>query len=145
LNLPALTAVDCRGALYVAELLNGRVQRFGAPGTDRPPCARPAALSEPFGIMSARHRTLTISVPWSAQLRLRGRGIRPATRQIEFAGRARLPVRPTRATMRLLRARGQTRVRAKVTYWPWGGRPRTRTRAITLRTRSSPTTAAAVR
>jgi DNA-binding beta-propeller fold protein YncE len=136
---PAQLTFDCRGALYVAELENGRVQRFGAPGTDTPPCDRPAALSQPFGIMKARRHprrgtaTLTISVPRSAQLRLRGRGIRPLTRQLEFAGRTRLPVRPTRATLRSLRARGQARVRAKVTYWPWGGRPRTRTRAITLR------------
>jgi deazaflavin-dependent oxidoreductase (nitroreductase family) len=103
------------------------------------------ALGSPFGVAVDRagnlyvsealnrRVSLTISVPWSAQVRLRGRGIRPLTRQVEFAGRTRLPVRPTRAAMRSLRVRGQIRVRAKVTYWPWGGEPRTMTRGATLR------------
>ena len=142
MNLPGLLSVDCRGALYVPEVNNGRVQRFGAPGTDTPPCGQPAARSRPFGIMKVRRNarkgtaTLTIAVPWSAELRLHGRGIKRATRQVEFAGRVRLAVRPKAATARRLSRRGSALVRARVTYAPWGGEPRTKTRRIKLRTRT---------
>jgi hypothetical protein len=142
MDLPALLSFDCRGALYVAEVNNGRVQRFGEPGTDSPPCGRPAALSKPFGIMKVRRNarkgtaTLTIAVPWSAELRLRGRGIKPVTRQVEFAGRVRLTVRPKRATARRLNRRGSALVRARVTYAPWGGEPRSKTKRIELQERT---------
>jgi DNA-binding beta-propeller fold protein YncE len=139
---PGLLARDCRGALYVADSENGRVQRFGEPGTDPPPCGEPAALSKPFGIMRVRRNarkgtaTLIVSVPWSAGLRLHGPGIRSVSKQVEFAGRTRLSLRPNRATRRRLARLGQARVRARVTYTPWGGKRRTKTRAITLRTRA---------
>jgi DNA-binding beta-propeller fold protein YncE len=139
LSSPVLLALDCRGALYVAEAENGRVQKFGDPGTEPPPCTTPAALSRPFGIMKVRRNlrrgtaTLRVSIPWSAALRLRGRGIVPVTRQVEFAGRTRLIVRPTRATRRKLERTGRALVRVKVTYAPWGGRPRTKARTVELR------------
>jgi DNA-binding beta-propeller fold protein YncE len=142
LSFPGLLARDCRGALYVADSDNGRVQRFGDPGTGPPPCGEPAALSKPFGIMRVRRNarqgtaTLVVSVPWSAGLRLHGPGIRTVTKQVEFAGRTRVSLRPNRATRRRLARLGQARVRARVTYTPWGGDRRTKTRAITLRTRA---------
>jgi DNA-binding beta-propeller fold protein YncE len=135
---PSLMAFDCRGALYVAEDTNGRVERFGEPGTEEPPCIAPAALARPFGITKVRRHpsrgraTLTIRVPWSAELRLRGRGIRPQTRQVEFRRRARLVIRPTARTARRLRRHGRAAVKATVVYWPWGGARRTRTRHVVL-------------
>ena len=138
---PELVAFDCRGALYVAEDANGRVQRFGEPGTEEPPCVEPAALARPFGIANVDRdprrggATLTLTVPWSASLRLRGRGIRPAAAQVEFRRRVRLAVRPTRSTLRRLRRHGSARVRVDVTYWPWGGTRRTKSRRIVLRLR----------
>ena len=140
-STPALVSVDCRGALYVPDVLNGRVQKLGEPGTEDPPCGQPAALSRRFGIMKVRRNmrrgtaTLIVSVPWSAGLRLRGAGIRRANKQVEFAGRTRLALRPTSATMRRLDRRGRALVRAKVTYAPWGGEPRTKRRTIELRKR----------
>jgi len=139
LTNPELVTFDCRGALYVAEDASGRVQRFGEPGTAEPPCVEPAALSRPFGITNVRRdprrgrATLTIRVPWSAAVRLRGPGIRPAGAQVEFQRRIQLPVRPARATLRHLRRHGTARVRVDVTYWPWGGTQRTKTRRILLR------------
>lgn len=144
MNLPVLLSFDCRGALYVPEADNGRVQRFGAPGTPTPPCGRRAARSRPFGIMKVSRNTrngaatLTIAVPWSAEIRLRGRGIKHVTRQVEFAGRARLALRPKRRARRLLDQRGKLRVRARVTYWPWGAKPRMKTRVVVLRKRPAP-------
>ena len=138
---PELVAFDCRGALYVAEDANGRVQRFGEPGTEEPPCLEPAALARPFGIANVDRdprrgdATLTLLVPWSASVRLRGRGIRPAVAQVEFRRRVRLAVRPTRATLRRLRRHGSAPVRVDVTYWPWGGTRRTKSRRIVLRLR----------
>jgi DNA-binding beta-propeller fold protein YncE len=38
LSAPEGVAVDCRGALWVADTLNHRLQRFGEPGTALPPC-----------------------------------------------------------------------------------------------------------
>ena len=84
LDGPVLMTVDCRGALYVAEALNGRVQKFGRAGTADSPCGGAAALAKPFGIMKVRRNprsgtaTLTIRVPWSSELQLRGRGSSPS-------------------------------------------------------------------
>ena len=144
LDGPVLMTVDCRGALYVAEELNGRVQKFGRPGTADPPCGGAAALAKPFGIMKVRRNTrsgtatLTIHVPWSSELQLRGRGIKPVTKQVEFRRTARLTLRPTRAAMGRLERLGHTPVRATVTYWPWGGEKRTKTRKLELRLQSAP-------
>lgn len=79
--------------------------------------------------------TLTVAVPWSAELRLRGARIRRVTEQVEFRRRVQLTVRPRRAIMRRLDRRGTARVRARVTYAPWGGTPRTKTRTVVLRKR----------
>ena len=38
LNGPELVATDCRGAVWVADSSNDRVQRFGEPNTPLPPC-----------------------------------------------------------------------------------------------------------
>jgi tripartite motif-containing protein 71 len=38
LNGPPGVTTDCSGAIWVADLGNGRVQRFGEPGTPLPPC-----------------------------------------------------------------------------------------------------------
>jgi hypothetical protein len=139
---PEEISLDCRGALVVVDALNDSVQRFGEPGTDSPPCGQPAARSRRFGIMKVRRNTrkgtatLTIAVPWSAELRLHGRGIKRATRQVEFAGRVRLAVRPKAATAQRLRRRGSALVRARVTYAPWGGEPRTKTKRIKLQKRT---------
>jgi DNA-binding beta-propeller fold protein YncE len=38
LNFPEGVALDCRGAVWVADTFNNRVQRFGEPGTPLPPC-----------------------------------------------------------------------------------------------------------
>ena len=38
LRLPSRLAVDCRGAVYVVDPGNHRVQKFGRPGTASPPC-----------------------------------------------------------------------------------------------------------
>ena len=139
LSNPELIAFDCRGALYVAEDASGRVQRFGEPGTEEPPCAVPAALARPFGITNVDRdpqrgsATLTLSIPWSAGVRVRGRGIRPVATQVEFQRRIELAVRPTGATLQQLRLHGTARVRAEVTYWPWGGTQRKRSRPIVLR------------
>ncbi len=137
-STPALVSVDCRGALYVPDVLNGRVQKLGEPGTEPPPCGQPRALSRRFGIMKVRRNmrrgtaTLIVTVPWSAGLRLRGAGIRRVNKQVEFAGRTRLALRPTRAVMRRLDRRGRALVRARVTYLPWGGKARVKRRAIEL-------------
>ena len=140
LDAPVFVALDCRGALYVAEAGNGRVERFGEPGTESPPCTQLRARSKPFGIMKVRRprrgtATLIVSIPWSAKLRLRGQGVLPTTRQVEFPGRARLPLRPTKAASKKLRRHGTTRVVAKVIYTPWGGESHTRSRQLVLRGR----------
>ena len=141
LSAPLAVTSDCRGATYVADSFNGRAQRFGARGTASPPCTDSPALAKPFGIMRMRRNaargtaTLTISVPWSAGLKLRGRGVVAVDRQAEFPGRTRLAVRPRGAVKRRLDRRGRARAKVRVTYWPWGGKPRTKSRTVELRKR----------
>ena len=140
LSRPEPIALDCRGALFVVDAINESVQRFGEPGTGSPACAGPGAR-KPFGIKKVRRNTrkgtakLILTVPWSAEVRLRGAGIKPAAKQVEFAGKPRLAVRPDGETMQRLDRRGEARVRARVTYKPWGGKPQVKTRVVVLRKR----------
>jgi tripartite motif-containing protein 71 len=69
INEPEGLATDCRGAVWVADEGNNRVQRFGEPGTPLPPCpppppsggggggaAPPPVLSNPSGPTGLRAR-----------------------------------------------------------------------------------------
>jgi len=50
LNTPTGVATDCRGAVWAADTNNGRLQRFGEPGTALPPCpAEPPAAPPKCG------------------------------------------------------------------------------------------------
>jgi hypothetical protein len=35
---PVDVATDCRGAVYVVDNRNNRIEKFGIPGTPKPPC-----------------------------------------------------------------------------------------------------------
>jgi DNA-binding beta-propeller fold protein YncE len=58
LNYPRGVGVDCRGAVWVADTDNHRLQRFGEPGTTLPPCPRPKCGGKTATIVGTGGRDL---------------------------------------------------------------------------------------
>jgi hypothetical protein len=138
-QIPLGITLDCRGALYVADRFNHRVQRLGAPGTASAPCAGRPAPSSPFSVVSTEvdasngTATIVVAIPRAGRLGVSGALLRSATKQVRNAGTAQLLVRSTSETVRRLDERGSVRVRATITYTASSGSPRTKIRDIELR------------
>jgi hypothetical protein len=82
-----------------------------------------------------KHRgtaTLAIDLPGPGDLSLSGKGVKPATEEVDEAGSARLSVKPRRKTKRRLANRGKAKVTAEVTFKPEGGRSATDSERIKL-------------
>lgn len=77
---------------------------------------------------------LVIAVPGPGSLSLKGtRSVRPAKVQAESGGKVRLLVRPRGRLRKRLRAKGRGRAKVQVTFRPFGGDPRTKSRKVALR------------
>ncbi len=98
LELSTRPALDCRGALYVVDSRNHRVQKFGEPGTARPPCPETDQGTEPppsnefsFGKLKKNKKKgtakLIVRVPAPASSRSSGRG--GSSAQARASGRRR--------------------------------------------------------
>lgn len=155
ISLPFGLAVDCFGAVYVAEqgVEISRVERFGEPGTLPPPCPPPppppgiavsliptsAAISNRFRFSRLRlnrgngFAVLLVRVPAAGRLFLWGRGVRRLRRTAGRPTLVRLPIRPKRPLRRFLKRHGKARIRVKVAFEPFGGVAKTREKRIVLR------------
>ncbi|HEY6655162.1 MAG TPA: hypothetical protein VI028_13625 [Solirubrobacterales bacterium] len=141
LNFPFASGFDCRGALYVADSDNNRVQRFGEPGTRVPPCP---SNDFSFGkvLLNKKRGTakLTVVVPGPGELVLRDKGLKPQSagggavesKNVSAAGKVKLPIKSKGKKRRSLNRRGRVSVKAKVTYTPTNGDPNLKSRKIKL-------------
>jgi virginiamycin B lyase len=77
-------------------------------------------------------KLLAEGVPGPGQLVLRGRGIRKVTADVEEAGTVGLKVRAKGRRKRALNHRGRVRVKARVTFSPFGGEPNTKLKRVKL-------------
>jgi len=141
-------AVDCHGAVYATEetVDFARVERFGEPGTAAPPClpaaapiAAPASPSNRFRFGKLKRNLkkgtalLIVRIPGPGSLVLRGKGIKKAKRAGKKAGNVKLPVKLVGKAKRKLLRTGASKVRARVTFTPTGGKPRIKSKSLTLR------------
>lgn len=81
--------------------------------------------------------TLIVDVPGPGRLTLSGKGVKRATASARRAGSVKLPVKPSRRTLKRLKARGKAKVKVTVTFSPDGGTPASQHRAIQLIERAS--------
>jgi subtilisin len=109
------------------------------PDADTPPPDADTTSSNDFTFGKVRRNKrrgtarLIVKVPGPGNVKLaRNRQVRKAAAKSEAAGRVRLRVRPTRKAKRVLNERGRAKVRAKVTYTPKGGKPRTKVKRLRL-------------
>ena len=140
LSSPFMAASDCRGAIYVSDQDNHRVQRFGEPGTPPPPCAGGDDPSNKFSFGKVKRNKrngtakLTVIVPGPGELGLaRTNRVRRASEDADAAGEARLRIRARGKALERLELTGTVRVRARVTYTPTGGEPNTKSKRLRLR------------
>ncbi|MFN8159768.1 MAG: CehA/McbA family metallohydrolase [Solirubrobacterales bacterium] len=75
---------------------------------------------------------LTVRVPGPGKLSLAGAGLRPAKRRLGSARALALPLKPKGSALRSLRLRGRAAVRARITFAPDYGKPRTVSWRLTL-------------
>ncbi len=145
-------ALDCGGSVLVAEQAEGfaRLERFGEPGAALPPCAAPPGTPpglkplpvQPsndfkFGKVKINRKqgtaTLLVKVPAAGKLLLKGAGIVRTQLKVRQPTVARLLVRASGGAKKALRKEGKARLRAKVTFTPTGGVPRTKTKKVVLK------------
>ncbi|MGH2956712.1 MAG: NHL repeat-containing protein [Solirubrobacterales bacterium] len=124
LSFPTGLGIDCRGAVWVADTSNNRVQRFGEPGTPLPPCTSSGGGSgggssgSPLATVPSNHfdlgkllknkkkgiAFLLVNVPGPGELGLSGKGVQPigggagiARKSLAVSGgEARLRIAPTK-------------------------------------------------
>jgi|GEM_PF-7101565 len=77
--------------------------------------------------------TLTVSVPGPGLLVLGGKGLKRASKAVAAAGKATLPVKATAKALKKLNGSGKVALKAKVTFTPNGGSPRTEPKLLTLK------------
>jgi len=75
---------------------------------------------------------LSVRVPGAGSLALKGAKVRRQAKNPQAAGVVRLLIRARGKAAKRLRRTGRARVRAKVTYTPTAGNPRTKSRMIRL-------------
>jgi DNA-binding beta-propeller fold protein YncE len=153
---PEGLAVDCRGAVHVAEeeTTFARIGRFGDAGTAAPPCPEPIVepISAPAPVVplvrlpsnrirfsglrrNLRNGTavLFVRVPGPGRVILHGRGIRRIARVARRVKRLRLPIKPKVRLKRFLKRHRKGAIRAKVTFRPNGGVARTIEKRVVLK------------
>lgn len=121
-------AVDDRGNLYVLDLGNSRIQKFGEPSSA-------FSLNEVKYNLRRGTARLNANVPGVGKLGIAGMGIRGVRRRATQAGKIALPVVPTRGAMKKLRRTGRVTVKVEITYAPTpigDAIPATRSRRLTL-------------
>ncbi|MGH2963234.1 MAG: NHL repeat-containing protein [Solirubrobacterales bacterium] len=148
LSLPQQLALDCRGAVYVVDGVNGVVQKFGEPGTQSPPCGGSSEPAEPsnefsFGKVKKNKRKgtakLTVEVPGPGELELaRTKKLKRSGEDAEAARKVKLTIRSRGMARKRLDAQGKARVNARVAYIPTGGEPNTKSKRIKLKKRLRP-------
>jgi DNA-binding beta-propeller fold protein YncE len=123
---------DCRQDLYVVDEDVERVQRFGD-DPRVPPCP---SNSFSFGGLTrdpaAGTARLVIRVPGPGRVKLEGVGVRALNATVPGAGRFLVPIGAAGHKLETLRRTGRASLRARVTYTPKRGDPRTRSKAVTL-------------
>jgi DNA-binding beta-propeller fold protein YncE len=149
---PYGVAADCGGGVYVSEEESGfaHVERFGESGSALPPCpavapppatpiAAPAAPSNrfKFGKLKLNRKKgtalLIVKVPDPGRLVLRGKGIKKVKRAAKHAGNVKLPVRLVGKAKKKLAKTGTSKVTARVTFTPNGGKSLTKKRKLKLK------------
>jgi tripartite motif-containing protein 71 len=162
LNGPQLVATDCRGAVWVADEANNRVQRFGEPGTALPPCpaagggggggeggggGSPGAAppSNAFTVGGLKGKTLTLNVSSMGMAEVTDAGasgasaVAAAKRLLKTStatggpGTIAITLRLTKIANQTLRQRGKIRVNAKITFTPSGGSANSQTQRLKIK------------
>jgi hypothetical protein len=108
---------DCRGAVYVSDVGNARIQRLGEPGTPAASCR--------FSIASVTRNkkkgtaTIVVEAPQPGTLTLSGKGLKAKT--VDHAGLIgpeTVKVTTKGKTKRKLKEKGKRKVNAQITFTP---------------------------
>jgi tripartite motif-containing protein 71 len=139
LSSPAGVASDCRGAVFVAELGNNRVQRFGEPATALPPCPPPPPPSNQFSFGKLKLNTkkgtakLTVELPGPGELVLAGKGVKSQGKQVAGVGDTKLSIKAKGKASKKLTKKGKVKLTLAVTFTPTGGEPNERSKKVKLK------------
>jgi hypothetical protein len=129
---------------HFGNLADGQVGEFTAAAGDRLNIAAVFDPSNDFSILRTKRNkrtgtaVLTVRVPNAGELVLAGKGVKRASAgarpsKTVAAGKIKLKVRPKGKVRRKLNASGKATTRAKLTFTPTGGDPRTKSAKVKLR------------
>jgi len=152
LNSPRGVATDCRGAAWVADSLNNRIQRFGEPGTPLPPCpaaagpAVPAAPSNAFTLGELKGKKLSLTLDSAGTVGVTDAAQASGASAIAAAKKRLKPssatggpgiievtLKLTKAAKQKLREEGKIKVNARITFTPTGGTANSQTAKLKIK------------
>ena len=108
------------------------------PPSPPPPAGKP---SNDFTLGKAKRNKkkgtakLPVAVPGAGSLELRGKKVKPRSKEAAAEGRVMLAVKPKRKAKKKLKKRGKAKVRLAVTFSPTGGDPATKSAKVKLKKR----------
>jgi hypothetical protein len=133
-------------AFRFGNLADGQAGDFMPAGGDRLNIAAVFDPSNDFSVLRKKRNkrrgtaVLTVRVPNSGELALAGKGVKRVSaararlaKTVTAPGKVKLKVRPKGKVRRKLNSSGKAAVRAKVTFTPTGGDPRTKSIRVKLR------------
>jgi hypothetical protein len=157
---PTDLAVDSSGRILVVDFQTDRVVRDADPAPPTSPGPTDPGPTDPgptdpgptdpnpgpnvkpdnaFTIEKAKLNTkngnakLPVDVPGAGELKLEGKGVKPATKDAAGEGTTNLPVKPKGKTAEKLEDEGKAKVSVEVTFTPTGGDPKSQTKAVKLK------------
>jgi hypothetical protein len=150
IDQPSGVTVDCRGTIYVAGDSDERVQLFGEPGVQAPPCGAASAGGKPsnaftLGAITRNKKkgtaTITVNVPNPGELTGSGNGVKASSAgravisKSVGAGQAQLLIKAKGNKKRKLNETGKVKLSVAITYTPTGGDPSTQSVKVKLKKR----------
>ena len=140
------------GIARVTAAGNSMVELFSPPLLDGGPVQIPQATTggvidlnavvEPTNTFAVRHRRKntskgTAKIPVDASnagaLKVAGNGVKKASKPVDRPGTVKVKVAAKGNQQKTLNKKGKVQVKAKVTFTPTGGEPRTKTKTVTLK------------
>jgi hypothetical protein len=131
-DYPFVGGFDCRGAVYFGENINGRVERFGEPGTKKPPCALKLGKAKKNKSKGTAKLKVKVPEPGPLKLVLRGKGLRKTTKKSVEPGKAKLRVKAKGEAQDELERTGELKVKVKLKGKPRSAKAQKKSKNVKL-------------
>jgi tripartite motif-containing protein 71 len=129
---PFVAGFDCRGAVYIGDQGNARIQRFGEPRTKKAPCPLKLGKAKKNKHKGTAKLNVKVPEPGPLKLVLSGKGLKKAKKKSVEPGKTKLKVRTKGAARDELERLGELKVKVKVKGKPRSGKAQKKSKKLKL-------------